>query len=122
MRLSLLSRCVSTSSWAGSSTKKNCQQPGPKGVASVVSFDVRDQLGKVSVPTLLLTPADDHLVGEQAARELREGLSNAREVVRSIAARDFFAAPGPKPDTGFAISPRRQQEPAQDPARAGPRP
>jgi pimeloyl-ACP methyl ester carboxylesterase len=50
-------------------------------VASVISFDVRDQLTKVNVPTLLITPADDQLVGEAAARELREGLPNAREVV-----------------------------------------
>jgi pimeloyl-ACP methyl ester carboxylesterase len=50
-------------------------------VTSVVSFDVRDQLAKVSVPTLLITPADDRLVGEQAARELRQGIPNARETV-----------------------------------------
>jgi pimeloyl-ACP methyl ester carboxylesterase len=50
-------------------------------VASVISFDVRDQLSKVRVPTLLITPADDKLVGEQAARELCEGLPTAREVV-----------------------------------------
>lgn len=50
-------------------------------VASVISFDVRDQLGKVNVPTLLITPEDDQLVGDHAAQELREGLPNAREVV-----------------------------------------
>jgi len=50
-------------------------------VSSVISFDVRDQLTKVNVPTLLITPADDLLVGEQAAQELREGLPNAREVI-----------------------------------------
>jgi pimeloyl-ACP methyl ester carboxylesterase len=50
-------------------------------VTSVISFDVRDQLAKVQVPTLLITPADDRLVGEPAARELRDGLPNAREVV-----------------------------------------
>jgi pimeloyl-ACP methyl ester carboxylesterase len=50
-------------------------------VASVISFDVRDQLSKVRVPTLLITPADDRLVGETAARELCQGLPNAREVV-----------------------------------------
>ncbi len=50
-------------------------------VTSVISFDVRDQLAKVNVPTLLITPADDQLVGEQAARELCQGLPNAREVV-----------------------------------------
>lgn len=50
-------------------------------VARVISFDVRDQLAKVNIPTLLITPEDDQLVGDQAARELRQGLPNAREVV-----------------------------------------
>jgi pimeloyl-ACP methyl ester carboxylesterase len=50
-------------------------------VTSVISFDVRNQLAKVGVPTLLITPADDRLVGAQAARELCQGLPNAREVV-----------------------------------------
>jgi pimeloyl-ACP methyl ester carboxylesterase len=50
-------------------------------VTSVISFDVRDQLAKVGVPTLLITPADDRLVGAQAARELCQGLPNAREAV-----------------------------------------
>jgi pimeloyl-ACP methyl ester carboxylesterase len=50
-------------------------------VASVIKFDVRDHLAKVNVPTLLITPQDDKLVGDHAARELRQGLPNAREVV-----------------------------------------
>jgi pimeloyl-ACP methyl ester carboxylesterase len=50
-------------------------------VTSVLSFDVRDQLAKVNVPTLLITPADDRLVGERATRELCQGLPSAREVV-----------------------------------------
>jgi pimeloyl-ACP methyl ester carboxylesterase len=50
-------------------------------VTSVISFDVRDQLAKVRVATLLITPADDHLVGAQAARDLRQGIPNALEIV-----------------------------------------
>lgn len=50
-------------------------------VASVISFDVRDQRAKVDVPTLLITPEDDKLVGERAARELPVGLPAARDVV-----------------------------------------
>lgn len=50
-------------------------------VASVISFDVRDRLAEVVVPTLLITPEDDQLVGEHAAQVLREGLPSAREVV-----------------------------------------
>ena len=64
-------------------------------VASVIAFDVRDQLAKVQVPTLLITPADDKLVGETAARELREGLPNAREVVLPETGHMFrFTHPG----------------------------
>ena len=64
-------------------------------VTSVISFDVRDQLAKVRVPTLLVTPADDQLVGEQAARELCEGLPNAREVVLPDTGHMFrFTHPG----------------------------
>jgi len=64
-------------------------------VASVISFDVRDQLAKIQVPTLLITPADDQLVGERAARELREGLVNAREVVLPETGHMFrFTHPG----------------------------
>lgn len=64
-------------------------------VASVISFDVRDQLAKVRVPTLLITPADDRLVGEQAARELCDGLPNAREVVLPDTGHMFrFTHPG----------------------------
>lgn len=50
-------------------------------VTSVLEFDVRDQLSKVEAPTLLITPADDKLIGDRAARELCEGLPSAREVV-----------------------------------------
>ncbi|HWU33061.1 MAG TPA: alpha/beta hydrolase [Marmoricola sp.] len=64
-------------------------------VTSVLSFDVRDHLAKVDVPTLLITPTDDQLVGENAARELREGLPNAREVVLPATGHMFrFTHPG----------------------------
>ncbi len=64
-------------------------------VASVVAYDVRDQLAKVAIPTLLITPADDKLVGEQAARELREGLPHAREAVLPETGHMFrFTHPG----------------------------
>ena len=50
-------------------------------VTSVIDFDVRDRLDRVGVPTLLLTPQDDKLVGEGAAREMLAGIPDAREVV-----------------------------------------
>lgn len=64
-------------------------------VTSVISFDVRDQLAKVHVPTLLITPADDRLVGEHAAQELCQGLPNAREAVLPSTGHMFrFTHPG----------------------------
>jgi pimeloyl-ACP methyl ester carboxylesterase len=50
-------------------------------VTSVTHFDIRDRLNRVTVPTLLITPEDDKLVGPKAAEEMLAGLSNAREVV-----------------------------------------
>jgi pimeloyl-ACP methyl ester carboxylesterase len=50
-------------------------------VTSVTHFDIRDRLNRVAVPTLLITPADDKLVGAKAAKEMLTGLSDACEVV-----------------------------------------
>jgi len=50
-------------------------------VTSVIDFDVRDRLDRVTVPTLLVTPQDDKLVGEDAAREMLAGIPDVREVV-----------------------------------------
>lgn len=50
-------------------------------VTSITHFDVRDRLSRIDVPTLLITPADDRLVGAEAAAELLRGMPNAREVV-----------------------------------------
>jgi pimeloyl-ACP methyl ester carboxylesterase len=64
-------------------------------VSSVAAFDVRSQLTKVSVPTLLITPADDKLIGEKAAQELREGMPDAREVILPETGHMFrFTHPG----------------------------
>ncbi|CAQ01100.1 alpha/beta fold hydrolase [Clavibacter sepedonicus] len=50
-------------------------------VGAVVGFDVRARLHRIDVPTLLLTPEDDRLVGPAAAAALRDGLPHARELV-----------------------------------------
>jgi pimeloyl-ACP methyl ester carboxylesterase len=50
-------------------------------VTSVTHFNIRDRLNRVTVPTLLITPEDDKLVGAKAAKEMLAGLSDAREVV-----------------------------------------
>lgn len=50
-------------------------------VLSVSSFDVRAQLKEVTVPTLVLTPEDDHLVGRAATDDLVAGLAQGREEI-----------------------------------------
>lgn len=50
-------------------------------VSSVVGFDVRPRLRDINVPTLVLSPAYDHLVGRRLTDELVGGLADVREVV-----------------------------------------
>jgi pimeloyl-ACP methyl ester carboxylesterase len=50
-------------------------------VTSVTHFDVASELDRVTVPTLLITPADDRLVGDAAAKQMLAGIANAREVL-----------------------------------------
>jgi pimeloyl-ACP methyl ester carboxylesterase len=50
-------------------------------VTSVIEFDIRDRLDRVNVPTLIVTPQDDKLVGDDAAKEMLAGIPDAREVV-----------------------------------------
>lgn len=50
-------------------------------VTSVVDFDMLDQLSRVVAPTLLITPADDRLIGTQAAQQMLTGIPRASEVI-----------------------------------------
>jgi pimeloyl-ACP methyl ester carboxylesterase len=50
-------------------------------VTSVTHFDIRDRLGAVNVPTLLITPEDDKLVGPEAAHDMLLGIAGSREIV-----------------------------------------
>jgi pimeloyl-ACP methyl ester carboxylesterase len=50
-------------------------------VTSVIDFDVREHLHRVNVPTLLITPEDDKLVGEDAAKDMLAGIPETREIV-----------------------------------------
>ena len=64
-------------------------------VTSVIDFDVRDRLDRVNVPTLLVTPQDDKLVGEHAAKEMLAGVPDVREVVLPNTGHMFrFTHPG----------------------------
>jgi pimeloyl-ACP methyl ester carboxylesterase len=50
-------------------------------VTAAFEADYVDRLGQVSVPTLILTPSHDVLIGQDAAKVLRDGIPGAREVV-----------------------------------------
>lgn len=45
------------------------------------SADYRDRLADVDVPTLVVTPSHDELIGPAAAREMLDGIPDATEVV-----------------------------------------
>jgi pimeloyl-ACP methyl ester carboxylesterase len=48
---------------------------------AALSADYRRELGRVRVPTLILTPEDDTLIGPDAAKVLRDGIAGAQEVI-----------------------------------------
>lgn len=50
-------------------------------VAAAFNADYTRRLAAVDVPTLILTPSHDVLIGEDAARIMREGIPGAREVI-----------------------------------------
>ena len=45
------------------------------------SANYLDKLDRIQVPTLILTPAYERLIGENAARQLVEGILDATEVI-----------------------------------------
>lgn len=45
------------------------------------SADYRTSIGGINVPTLILTPSYDRLIGEEAATVMREGIPWAEEIV-----------------------------------------
>ena len=50
-------------------------------VRSVTQFNLLNDLAQIRVPTLVLTPADDRLVGADAARQLMDGIRESSEIV-----------------------------------------
>jgi pimeloyl-ACP methyl ester carboxylesterase len=52
-----------------------------KRTRASMKADYRDRLSRIRVSTLIITPSYDHLIGENAAREMLNGIPDAREVV-----------------------------------------
>jgi pimeloyl-ACP methyl ester carboxylesterase len=64
-------------------------------VSAVVKADYTDALHRVQVPTLIITPAHDQLVGAEAAKTMLDGITDAREIVLERTGHMFrFSHPG----------------------------
>jgi pimeloyl-ACP methyl ester carboxylesterase len=48
---------------------------------AALKVDYLDRLSRINVPTLIITPEHDTLIGERAAREMLEGIPDASEVI-----------------------------------------
>ena len=44
---------------------------------AILAFDAREELGRIACPTLILAGEDDHTVGNDAARELHDGIAGS---------------------------------------------
>ena len=49
--------------------------------SAAFSADYSDQLANIAVPTLVLTPSHDELIGEAAATQMVDGIPDAHEIV-----------------------------------------
>ncbi|VWC50237.1 putative hydrolase [Burkholderia lata] len=64
-------------------------------IRSIEKTDYTAQLENIDVPTLILTPADDKLIGKEAAGILLDGIRHAQEVVMPRTGHMFrFSHPG----------------------------
>jgi len=64
-------------------------------VRSIEKTDYSAQLKKIDVPTLILTPEEDKLVGEEASGILLKGIKGSREVIMPRTGHMFrFSHPG----------------------------
>ena len=64
-------------------------------IRSIEKVDYAGKLEKIDVPTLILTPAEDKLIGERAAGILLNGIKGSREVVMPRTGHMFrFSHPG----------------------------
>jgi pimeloyl-ACP methyl ester carboxylesterase len=50
-------------------------------VGAVSKADYTDSLHRIQVPTLIITPSDDRLIGQEAAKTMLDGIVGARETV-----------------------------------------
>jgi len=64
-------------------------------VSAVLKADYTDSLRRVHVPTLIITPSHDQLIGQEAAKVMLAGITDAREIVLEHTGHMFrFSHPG----------------------------
>ena len=61
-------------------------------IRAIQKADYSRTLGRINVPTLILTPEEDRLIGREAAQILLNGIPGSEEMVL------------PRPDTCFALA------------------
>jgi pimeloyl-ACP methyl ester carboxylesterase len=62
---------------------------------AALSADYREALSRIEIPTLILTPSHDELIGPKATEIMLDGISDAREVVLPKTGHMFrFSHPG----------------------------
>ena len=52
-----------------------------KNAYAILDFDVRDELSKISAPTLIIAGSDDKTVGNDAAAELSNGIKGSDKYI-----------------------------------------
>ena len=64
-------------------------------VGAVLRADYTDSLHRIHVPTLIITPSHDQLIGQDAAKVMLDGITDAREIVLERTGHMFrFSHPG----------------------------
>jgi pimeloyl-ACP methyl ester carboxylesterase len=48
---------------------------------AALSSNLLDKLSTIDIPTLILTPEDDHLIGANASKEILERIKNSKEII-----------------------------------------
>jgi pimeloyl-ACP methyl ester carboxylesterase len=87
-------------SWSEADSRRLFLENTPAGsfgarVGAVAKADYTDSLQRVQVPTLIITPSHDRLIGDRAAKIMLGGIPDAREVVLERTGHMFrFSHPG----------------------------
>lgn len=86
--------------WSAAKTRKLFAKETPhrayvNRVRSIERSDYTNVLSRINVPTLILTPEEDRLIGQEAAKIMLEGIAGSTEIVMPRTGHMFrFSHPG----------------------------